>query len=302
MRAQDDPAGFAYECEDAYSQKVCDVANAIAEHIVESHVVFLSGPSSSGKTTTAKRICTELERHSIHAYTISMDNYFIDFNPETAPRTESGDFDFESPDCLDFELLSEHAQRLDRGEEILKPFFNFKTQSRDPSRAVRIKLKEKDVLIFEGIHALNDRVSGGRPCSLKLFVNAESDIMSGGDVMFERSWLRLMRRVVRDERYRGTGVCETLKMWPDVRRGEVLYIDPFKHKANITIDTSLPYEVSVMKQFVQNAFESISAEDDPSGELVRLVPALCEFEEIKPEYVPPESILREFFGGGIYDY
>jgi len=229
-----------------------------------------------------------------------MDNYFVTFDPKMAPRTPDGELDRESPDCLDLALLGEHTKMIERGEEILKPYFDFKTQSRDMSKAVPIKVQSGEIVIFEGIHALNDILTESDPHAVKIYISTQSGIEKGGEVLVEKAWLRLMRRVVRDEAFRGTDVSKTLKMWPSVRAGQKAYIAPFKHKAGIVIDSSLAYEVPVIKHIALKAFERVS--DDPTGILAKLVPALHEFEEIEPEFVPKNSILREFIGGGVYKY
>ena len=300
-RALEDPAGFARECENAYDQKVLSAVEAIVQRSSSSRVVFLSGPSGSGKTTTAKKICAALLQSGVSAGTVSMDNYFKTINPDTAPRTEDGEIDHESPYCLDIELLLEHLMRLERGEEVIKPYFDFTTRSRDMAKAVPIKAPPGGILIFEGIHALNDILTSGNPDSLKLYISTHTGVEAGG-VAFRRSWFRLLRRVVRDELFRGADASVTLGMWPNVRRGERLYIAPFRHKADVAIDSSMGYEIPVLKQFALRALRDVPEDRDPSGELFELLPVLREFTQIAPETVPPESILREFIGGGIYDY
>ena len=138
-RAIADPAGFALECEAIFNRKVAEAAAMISEHAVtaDSHVVFLSGPSGSGKTTTAQKICDSLENLGIHAHTLSLDKYYVALDPETAPRTEEGDYDLESPYCLDLELLNTHFHMLERGEEAIIPHFNFEIQKRDPTMESR---------------------------------------------------------------------------------------------------------------------------------------------------------------------
>ena len=302
QNAKKNPEAFAQECELAYNKEVQDAAKQLAERVNDSRIAFLSGPSSAGKTTTAKKICAELKRYSIHAHTISMDNYFLTLTPETTPRTPEGDYDRESPDIVDAALLNEHAKKLERGEEILKPYFNFKTQSRDMSRAVSIKLGPGEIVIFEGIHALNPALTGENPDSLKIYISTGSDVTKDGESFFKHYWKRLMRRVVRDEQYRATDALETLTMWPTVRRGEEMYISPFKHTADILVDSSMPYEISVLKPLALKAFATVPAGADPSGELAAMLPALHEFEEISTKVVPTDSILREFIGGGIFRY
>ena len=302
-RAAVDPEGFARECEAIFNRKVDETAATVAEHAdaVKSHVVFLSGPSGSGKTTTAQKICDSLEHLGIHARTLSLDKYYLTPDPKTVPRTEEGAYDLESPFCLDLKLLNTHFHMLDRGEEVIIPHFNFATQSRDPANAMPLRLGCDEVVIFEGIHALNDLLTTGQPNALKLYISARSDVVDSGAVCFKRTWTRLLRRVVRDDLFRGTCVMDTLGMWGTVRRGETKYISPFKYKADLLFDSSMAYEIPVMKQHALKAFSHIPNGIERFDELYSLLPELMKFEDVDHTLVPPDSILREFIGGGIYE-
>ncbi|MCL2046719.1 MAG: nucleoside kinase [Oscillospiraceae bacterium] len=301
-RAVADPRGFAQECEAIFNRKVDEVAASIAERSELSRVVFLSGPSGSGKTTTAKKICDALEGIGIHAHPIAMDKYYTSHDPQTAPRTDDGEIDLESPYCLDLELLVDHFTKLEQGIEVEIPHFDFKSQLRIPERAVSLKLHEGEVVIFEGIHALNDLLTSKHPNAFKLYISARSDIINKNDICFKRTWTRLMRRVVRDSFFRGTGALDTIRMWANVRRGEKEYISPFKYKADILFDSSMQYEVTVMKPYALDALRHIPEETDRSDELYGMLPELQEFEQIDSAIVPADSILREFIGGGSYEY
>ena len=303
-RAISDPKGFALECEAILNRKVSEVAAMIHDRAIVkgSHVVFLSGPSGSGKTTTAKKICNALKGIGVQAEAVSMDKYFVAPDPETSPRTETGEFDRESPYCLDLELLSNHVHMLDRGEEVLLPHFSFKLQERDPEKTTKMKLAHDEIVIFEGIHALNDMLTLAHPNSFKLYVSARSDVVSGDEVCFKRTWTRLLRRIVRDELFRGMGSSETFRMWANVRHGEKKYISPFKHKADLLFDSSMEYEIPVMKRFALNAFNEIPEGTERTEEYRTLRSVLMEIEEIDDSVVPPDSILREFIGGSIFNY
>ena len=298
------PKGFAEECEAIFSRKVAEVAATIAERTAgeDRHIVLLSGPSGSGKTTTAKKICESLEELGIKAHSISMDKYYIPLDPQTAPRTDSGELDRESPYCLDLKLLNEHFHSIERGEEVIVPCFSFRFQQRDPSREMPLKLGSNEIVIFEGIHALNDILTDEHPHAFKLYISARADIRQGSSLCFKRTWTRLLRRVVRDDFFRATGAAETLKMWANVRDGEKKYISPFKHKATTLFDSSLEYEVPVMKNFALKALAAIPEGAERWAELRALLPALEKFGEIDPSCVPPDSILREFIGGGRFLY
>ena len=299
-RACEDPTGFALECEAIYNRKVKEAAASIYERAQLSGVVFLSGPSGSGKTTTAQKICDAIKNLGIYAHTISMDRYYMSCDPETVPRTVDGEYDLESPYCLDLELLNQHFNELARGEEVIIPHFSFNRQERDPDRARPLKLGRDEIVIFEGIHALNDLLADGHPDAYKLYISARSDIVDNNEVCFKRTWTRLLRRVVRDELFRGAGATKTLKMWANVRDGEKTHISPFKYKADLLFDSSMAYEVPVMKRFALKAIGDIPEDTKRLEELRAVLPALLEFEEVDPELVPPDSILREFIGGSVY--
>lgn len=303
-RAAEDPEGFARECEAIYNRKAAETAAVILERAeaADSHIVFLSGPSGSGKTTTAKKICSALEGLGVRAEAVSMDKYFVAPDPETSPRTSDGEFDRESPYCLDIELLNEHISMLERKEEILIPHFSFVHQIRDGSKAVPMRRGHGDIVIFEGIHALNDMLTLKNPKAFKLYVSARSDVVRGGEVCFRRTWTRLLRRIVRDELFRGMDASVTLKMWANVRRGEKTYISPFKYKADMLFDSSMEYEIPVMKKFALKAFNDIPDAVERMEEFRAIPHVLGGIEEIDAGAVPRDSLLREFIGGSAFDY
>lgn len=297
-----DPKGFLEECDAEYQRKIDAAAEQIIRNLPNSPLVLLSGPSGSGKTTTAMKIDEALERRGIITQTISMDNYFQTVSPETTPRTKDGSYDFESPLCMDMELLNEHFDALAAGQEILIPRYDFCRQMRDTSRCTRLHLKENEVAVFEGIHALNDDVAGRHPEATKIYISARSNIMDGERLVFKGTWMRLTRRAVRDLNFRGSDILTTLAQWANVRRGEKLYISPFKHRANIILDSSLPYEVSVMRHYALPLFEAVPVENPRRKELLEMIDAFQELEPVEPDLVHPDSLIREFIGGGSYHY
>ena len=297
-----DVKGFLEECDAAYQRKIDDAAEQIIRNLPNSPLVLLSGPSGSGKTTTAMKIDDALEKRGVITQTISMDNYFQTVSPETTPRTADGSYDFESPLCMDMELLNEHFDALAQGKEIRIPRYDFCRQMRDTSRCTTLRLKENEVAVFEGIHALNDDVAGRHPEATKIYISARSNILDGERLVFKGTWMRLTRRAVRDLNFRGSDILTTLAQWANVRRGEELYISPFKHRANIILDSSLPYEVSVMGHYALPLFEAVPAENPRRGELLEMIDAFQQLEPIDPELVHPDSLIREFIGGGSYHY
>jgi len=295
-----DPKAFVEECDAAYAKKVETAAEKIAEHRGESRIILLSGPSGSGKTTTALKIEEQLEKMGIETHAVAMDNYFNTIDPETAPRNREGEIDYESPFCLDVELLNRHFAMLDRGETIHVPKYEFARQMRSNILSQPLHLGENELAIFEGIHALNDIIVGKNPHAFKLYIAARSNLVDDdGKVVFEHSWLRLCRRIVRDNLFRGSDAAATLKMWPNVRRGEKLYISPYKENAHIMFDSSLAFEFAVIKPLVLPLLEAI-----PAGKFPVVDDMLRGFEQIEAldeAYVAPDSLAREFIGGSTYD-
>ena len=300
-----DPAAFLAQCDGAYQKRVEEAADRIIERLDISPIVLLSGPSGSGKTTTALKIEEELERRGIVTHTISLDNYFKTLNKATAPRTPEGDLDFESPLCLDMELLDESFTKLSRGEEVIVPHFEFARQMRNDSRGTPLRLGKDEIAIFEGIHALNDDIAGRHPEATGMYISARSNILEGEQLRFKGTWMRISRRAVRDYNFRGTDLLETLLMWYNVRRGEKKYISPYKGRAHVIIDSSLRYEVPVFAHYadaLRAAVEQVPPDNERWQEYHDLVDAFRYFEPVDPALVAPDSLLREFIGGGSYHY
>ena len=301
-RIRTDVAEFLAECDENYAQRVSLAADKILSNLEHSPIVLLSGPSGSGKTTTAMKVAEELRRRGVNSHAVAMDNYFVTMNPRTAPRTPEGAIDYESPLCMDMDLLDQHFTALSRGEEILVPRFEFARQMRNDSLGTPLKLEKNEIAVFEGIHALNDDIAGRHPEATKLYIPARSNINEGAVLRFKGTWMRLTRRAVRDYNFRGTGVAQTLDMWANVRRGEKLYISPFKNRADIVFDSSLPYEVPVMKNYAIPILQSVPEDNERHDEMLDLVRAFEHFEAIDPVMVARDSLLREFIGGGSYKY
>ena len=292
-----DPQGFVQESDALYAKKIESAAKKIRDNLKNSRIVLLSGPSGSGKTTTAKKIEAKLEEMGINSHAVSMDNYFRTVDPETAPRNREGQIDYESPFCMDMDLLNRHFAALDRGEKILIPKFEFARQMRSDIKSQPLQLGSDEIAIFEGIHALNDIITGRNPEAAKVYISARSDILGeAGEVVFKRTWLRLERRTVRDSKFRAWKADVTVRMWANVRRGEKLYISPFKDNASIVFDSALPYEVSVIRAFAQPLFDHLRVSPDMERyeEVRQLAEAYPRFEILDESYVAPNSLIREF--------
>lgn len=301
FRTVSDPKGFIDECDGVYAKRVETAADMIIENSRRSPIVLLSGPSGSGKTTTARKISEALERRGVRAHYVGMDDYFRTVDPLTAPRTPEGDIDFESPLCLDMELLNEHFSMLAEGKRIYVPKYEFSRRMRviEPSKS--IKLKKDEIVVFEGIHALNDLITQKHPDAFKLYISARSNVEFNGEVVFKGTWFRLVRRTVRDYKFRGADPDQTLSMWANVRRGEKANISPFKNKADFQFDSSFPYEMAVMNETATKLFSSIPEGIERYDELRQVLPALQLFGVIDESLVAPDALIREFIGGGEYE-
>ena len=300
-RCREDAAGFIAECDALYEKRLEEAADRIIANRTNSPVVLLSGPSGSGKTTTSMKLSEVLERKGVKAHYVAMDDYFLDVTPEGTPRLPDGGYDLESPLCLDMELLNKHFAQLSRGETIQIPKYEFSRQMRDLSFTRALTLKSDEIAVFEGIHALNDSITSVHPEAFKLYISARSDVLDDeGKTVFKGTWMRLMRRTVRDYLFRGTGAAATLSRWAGVRRGEKLYISPFKDKADLQFDSSFAYEVPVLNNTATELFEKMPEDTPRYQELISILPAFERFEDVSPDLLAYDSLLREFIGGGKY--
>ena len=296
-----DPQGFMAECDQLYQQRVAQAAELILENRKNSPIVLLSGPSGSGKTTTSMKIAEALEKRGVHTHYIGMDDYFKTVDQNT-PRTPEGELDLESPLCLDMELLNRHFDQLARGERIYVPKYEFSRRMRIQEPSKSIKLKSDELVVFEGIHALNSMITDVHPDAFKLYVSARSDVEFEGSIVFKRTWFRLVRRMVRDFKFRGSDPQETMSMWGNVRRGEISYISPYKDRADFQFDTSFAYELPVFNATATRLFQSVPEGIERFDELRRVLPALQMFGHIDEDQVADDALIREFIGGGIYGY
>ena len=302
FRTVADPRGLIEEGDAIYRENVETAARLIAENISRSPIVLLSGPSGSGKTTTAMKVSEALERRGVRSHYVGMDDYFNTVSPETTPRTPEGEYDLESPLCLDMELMNEHFTKLSRGERIYVPKYEFSRRMRAYEPSKSLKLGKDEIVIFEGIHALNDMITDRHPEAFKLYISARSDVTFGETVVFKRTWFRLVRRLVRDFNFRGSSAAETMGMWANVRRGEKAYISPYKDKADFQFDSSLPYELPVFNHTATALFQTVPEGIERFDELRAVLPALQLFGDIEEDLVPADSLIREFIGGGCYGY
>ena len=299
LKTVSDPKGFIEECDARYRQRVDEAVELILENKKNSPIILLSGPSGSGKTTTSMKIAEALEKRGVRTHYIGMDDYFKTVDHNT-PRTPDGELDLESPLCLDMELLNRHFTQLANKERIYVPKYEFSRRMRiqEPSKSIR--LRGDEMVIFEGIHAINSMITDKHPEAFKLYISARSDVEYQGRLVFKRTWFRLVRRMVRDYKFRGSDPQDTMSMWGNVRRGEISYISPFKDKADFRFDTSFAYELPVFNSTATELFRSVPEGIERFEELRRVLPALQMFGHIPEEDVAPDALIREFIGGGIY--
>ena len=298
-----DPKAFLDQCDAQYQAKIESAANLIAMRASTCPIVLLSGPSGSGKTTTAMKIAEALDQRGIRSQSLAMDNYYRTYNPKTSPKTPDGRDDLESPECLDLDLLGEHLRALASGKTIRQPLYNFATRIQSGPIGKPMRLRDNEVAVCEGIHALNDEIFAHVPGAFRLYISARSNVADeNGKMLFKGTWMRLMRRLVRDNNFRGTDAAGTLDMWANVRRGEKKYISPFKERADLKFDTAFPSEVSILKHYAEPLLEAVPEGAERYDELRSILPALDRFEDVDPALLAPESMLREFIGGGVYHY
>ena len=299
LKTVSDPKGFMEECDASYKQRVEEAVDRILDNKKNSPIILLSGPSGSGKTTTSMKIAESLEKRGVHTHYVGMDDYFKTVD-RTTPRTPEGDLDLESPLCLDMELLNMHFDQLAKGERIYVPKYEFSRRMRIQEPSKSIKLGKDEMVVFEGIHALNTMITDSHPEAFKLYISARSDVEFQGRVVFKRTWFRLVRRMVRDYKFRGSDPQETMSMWDNVRRGEIRYISPYKDQANFRFDTSFAYELPVFNHTATQLFKSVPEGIGRFEELRKVLPALQLFGHIPEEDVADDALIREFIGGGIY--
>lgn len=289
------PESFIIKGETQYSGRISAVAAKVFENRAERPVVLISGPSGSGKTTTAKRIANILARRGCKAHTISMDNYFLPMHMNEAARDKDGKIDFESPMRLDIELFREHLEKLFRCEEIVIPTFDFARQERGDG-GMPLKRKRGDVVILEGIHALNPLLTGDcEDFTCGIYVSVRTRI-SEGEQLLHPSKIRLMRRLMRDKLYRGRELSETFEFFKSVERGEDLYIMPYKHRADFDIDTFIEYEALVYRDILLPELKKTSESYAGYADYADIEQFLELLSPVDRELVPENALIREFIG------
>lgn len=297
--AKNDPKGFIDEVEFSYKSTIKRISREIKELKNKCKVIMLSGPSSSGKTTTANMLINELKSLGFGAIMISLDDFFK--GAGKAPLLPSGEYDYEDVRALNISQLKECLLNLINQGYCEKPIFDF--VNRRPSDCKElIKVKKGDIAIVEGLHALNPLITDNLPGEdiLKIYVSVEQGIINGSESILSPKEIRFLRRLVRDYRFRGSLPHETAAMWKSVCDGEIKYIKPYKNTSNITINSLHIYEPCIMYKDAIPLLETFTEENNLYSYICHIKKVLSNFVPIDDLLMPKDSMMREFIGGGIY--
>ncbi len=281
-----------------HEKKISNIADDILKR-KNVKIVLIAGPSSSGKTTFAQKLCIHLKVNGLNPVTISVDNYFVERDEN--PKDENGNYDFECIEAIDLKLFNEHLLKLLNGEEIEMPIFDF-TRGTKMYNGNKMKLKENEVLVIEGIHCLNDKLTELIPKEqkYKIYISALTVLNLDYHNRISTTDTRLVRRIVRDHQFRGYSALHTLKMWESVRQGEEKNIFPYQEEADSMFNSSLIYELAALKSYAMPLLEEIDNSHPEYSEAKRLYSFLNYFNDIPQENIPSDSLLREFIGGTIF--
>ena len=281
-------------------KKIAHIADEIAKR-KGVKLILLAGPSSSGKTTTCKRLSIQLIANGLRPLQISLDDYFVD--REQSPRDENGDYDFESIHALNLKLINEQFNALFNGEEVELPRYDFPT-GKSVKSGNMLKMEDNNVLVVEGIHALNPELTAQIPEELKyrVYVSALTTILLDDHNYIPTTDNRLLRRIIRDYKYRGVDARETIRRWPSVRAGENKWIFPFQENADVMFNSAMLFELAVIKQQAEPLLEQVPENCPEYSEAYRLLKFLKYIKPIPNTDIPPTSLLREFLGGSSFKY
>ena len=284
-----------------HEKKIARIADKIYKRKKDVRVILIAGPSSSGKTTFSKRLSVHLMVLGLQPVQISLDNYFVD--RELTPRDENGDYNFETIKALDIDLFNQNLQDLIAGKEAYLPKFDF-TTGKQTRKDSMMQMKENQILVIEGIHGLNPELTSSIPDIAKygIFVSALTQISIDAQNPIPSTDNRLIRRIVRDYRFRNYSALDTLARWDSVRKGEEHYIFPFQENANSMFNSALLYELAVLKTFAEPIIKAVPETRPEYAEAQRLLKFLSYFKQISARDIPPTSIVREFLGGSSFIY
>ena len=293
-------ADIIHVSEALHEKKIAEIADHIASNIKELRLILIAGPSSSGKTSFAQRLRIQLRVNGIEPISISLDDYFR--NWEDTPRTKEGAYDFENIGALDVELFNDHLVRLLNGEEVILPHYNFLTGKREAG-SEHLSIAPTSPLIVEGIHGLNEALTASVPRGkkYKIYISALTQLNIDAHNRIPTTDARLFRRMVRDYQFRGAYALKTLRQWPDVRAGEEKNIFPFQEEADAMFNSALIYELAVLKRYAVPLLEMVPRDVPEYTKANRLLDFCRCFSDITEEYdIPNNSLLREFIGKSIF--
>ena len=281
-----------------YDGQLSSIADTIFNEKKDIKIVLLAGPSSSGKTTTAKKLSVYLRSKGFITHPLSIDDYFVD--RDKTPKDENGEYDFESLECVDTKLFNDHLTKLLNGEEVLLPTYNFIKGKREYHN--KLKLGEKDVIVIEGLHALNGKLTKSidRDNKYKIFIAPLTQLNLDDHNFIHSSDIRKLRRIIRDNRTRGKTADVTLKMWKKIRNGEINNIYPFQDDVDKVVNSALIYEIAVLKTYAEPLLFNVSEDDSIYPEALRLINFLRNFLPMPSDLIPPDSVIREFIGGSCF--
>ncbi len=284
-----------------HEKKIAQIADKVRKKRKHTKLILISGPSSSGKTTFGKRLAIQLKVAGLHPVNLSLDNYFVD--RELTPRDEYGGYDFETLEALDVRLFNQNLVDLLNGKEVELPKFSFETGSRYFD-GEKLKINGKQVLVVEGIHALNPKLTPliADESKFRIYISALTSISIDGHNRIPSTDNRLIRRIVRDHKYRNYSAFDTISRWPSVRRGEEKNIFPYQEEADAMFNSSLPYELGVLKRYAEPLLKVIQPNQAEYSEANRLLKFFSYFLPISDEEIPPTSLMREFLGGSTFVY
>lgn len=284
-----------------HEKKISQIADQIKARQKHVKVILIAGPSSSGKTTFGKRLAIQLMVNCIKPINLSLDNYFV--NRELTPRDENGEYDYESIDALDIATFTDNIQRLLAGEEVEIPKFSFETGQRYYD-GEKLRITKQNVIIVEGIHGLNPKLTQLLPpeALFKIFVSALTSIAIDNHNLINPSDNRLLRRMVRDYKYRNYSALDTLKRWESVLLGEQKHIVPYQEEADAIFNSALTYELGTLKLQAEPLLREVTQQHPEHSKALRLLKFLSYIRVVPPREIPPTSIIREFLGGSSFKY
>lgn len=282
-----------------HEKKIAEIADKITNHEEQKRIVLISGPSSSGKTTFANRLGIQLRVNGYTPKTISLDNYFV--NRDKTPMDETGEYDYEALEAIDVELFNKHLTALLEGHEVEIPVYNFETGSRE-AVGQKMIMNKNTILVIEGIHGLNDRLTASISSEdkFKIYVSALTSMNIDDHNRIPSTDTRIIRRIVRDNKFRGCSAINTINRWPSVRRGEEKNIFPYQENADTMFNSSLVYELCLLKTYAEPLLMQLGPENERYSEVKRLIEFLSYFLPIDGKEVPNNSIVKEFVGGSCF--